>query len=202
MYLKTQDWEAFEQRYRAAFINSISGHKPVFLVGTQDLEDQTNLAVFSSVFHLGSNPALFGMISRPHSVERHTLQNILDLKFYTLNGVKADFFEKAHQTSARYPKETSEFSAVGLTPIYDNNFKAPGVQESPVRMGLELVRTIDLEENQTVLVIGKLQYCFFEEDTQREDGMMDFSSFNLVGVQGLDTYFSSQLVGCLPYAKP
>ncbi len=70
------DIQAMAQRYRAAFINSLGGFKSLVMVGTADTEGVTNLSVFSSLFHIGANPPLCGLIFRPDSVERHTLTNI------------------------------------------------------------------------------------------------------------------------------
>ena len=47
---------------RLKIINSITGIKPANLVGTIDDEGKTNLAIFSSVVHLGSNHQLLGFI--------------------------------------------------------------------------------------------------------------------------------------------
>ena len=106
-FFSKNDIESFEQRYRANFINSLSGYKSAYLVGTQG-KDNSNLAIFNSVFHIGANPALIGMISRPNSVPRHTLENIRLNKFYTLNHVETSFLKQAHQTSARYESYQSE----------------------------------------------------------------------------------------------
>ena len=103
-----------EQRFRATFINSLGGFKSVLLVGTRSGNGQENLAIFSSFFHLGANPPLFGLVVRPDVSPRHTLENILETKQFTLNQITEDFFEKAHHTAARYPKEISEFQAAGL----------------------------------------------------------------------------------------
>ena len=73
-----------EQRQRAVFINSLGGFKSVCLVGTKNNQNQTNLSIISSLVHIGSSPALFGMIIRPGVVERHTLENILETKYYTV----------------------------------------------------------------------------------------------------------------------
>jgi flavin reductase (DIM6/NTAB) family NADH-FMN oxidoreductase RutF len=70
------DLESMEQRFRTNFINSISGFKSVALIGTTDSKSQTNLAIFSSIIHIGANPPLLGFVVRPDSVERHTLENI------------------------------------------------------------------------------------------------------------------------------
>ena len=47
-----QELEALPTRYRGNLINGIAGFKPVLLVGTADEQGQTNLALFSSVFHI------------------------------------------------------------------------------------------------------------------------------------------------------
>ena len=63
---------------RLKIINSATGIKPGNLIGTIGENGATNLAVFSSIIHLGSNPSLLGFISRPKTEEvGHTLRNIL-----------------------------------------------------------------------------------------------------------------------------
>ena len=114
MHFTKQAISDLENRYRAHLINSLSGFKSANLVGTQDCNGQTNLAIVSSVFHLGAHPPLVGMIIRPHSVPRHTLENLLATKHYTINHVNKDIYDKAHQTSARYDKDESEFDATAL----------------------------------------------------------------------------------------
>ena len=81
------DLADLEQRYRGTFINSIGGFKSVCLVGTKNPSNQTNLAIFSSLVHIGANPPLVGLVFRPDSVERHTLENILETGFYTINNI-------------------------------------------------------------------------------------------------------------------
>ncbi|MFT6737257.1 MAG: flavin reductase (DIM6/NTAB) family NADH-FMN oxidoreductase RutF, partial [Kangiellaceae bacterium] len=61
------------QRTRANFINSLSGFKSANLIGTQSIEGVNNLSMVSSVFHVGANPPLIGMLIRPHTVKRDTL---------------------------------------------------------------------------------------------------------------------------------
>ena len=124
-YLSFVDLMSLEQRYRACFVNSLTGFKSLALVGTTDGNRQTNLAVFNSLIHIGANPPYIGFISRPNSVDRHTLSNIMETGFYTINHVNEDMYKKAHQTSARYPKDVSEFIATDLTEEYKGNFLSP-----------------------------------------------------------------------------
>ena len=121
-----------EKRYRVNFINSLPGFKSLNLIGTINAKGESNLSIVSTVTHFGSNPPLLGYVSRPQSVDRHTLTNIHELGSYSINQVGADFYQKAHQTSARYLAEISEFDAVGLTEEYRDSHRAPFVGESSI----------------------------------------------------------------------
>lgn len=192
----------FEQRYRATFINSLSGFKSVNLIGTKDRDNNENLAIFSSVVHIGANPPLIGFIVRPDSVDRHTLTNILTTQSYTLNHINDNIFNKAHQTSARYPKEESEFEAVGLTPEYKNECFAPFVKESNVQIEMEFKEKVDLKINGTSLIIGQIKSIHLPLKAIQEDGFIDLEQLNTITCSGLDSYHKTQQLNRLSYAKP
>ena len=137
MKLKQNDIAVLEDHERVFFINSLSGFKSANLVGTADKSQLSNLAMVSSVVHLGANPPLLGMVMRPNSPVRGTLKNILDTGVYTLNHVNLDIHEQAHQASARYDEDVSEFDEVGLTEQWQDGFHAPFVQESHIKMGMK-----------------------------------------------------------------
>ncbi|MEQ8517172.1 MAG: flavin reductase, partial [Chromatocurvus sp.] len=152
MRLNADSIAGLDKRYRAALINAVTGFKPANLVGTADAGGHGNLAIMSSVVHLGSRPPLLGLVIRPDPVDRHTLDNILETGCYTINHVGSNFIEAAHQTAARYPREVSEFEATGLTPHWRDGFAAPFVGEAAVRMGLRLREHQLLQINGTHLV--------------------------------------------------
>ena len=62
----------------------------------------------------------------------HTLENILQNGSFTLNHVTENFYKETHQCSARW--EQSEFEATGLEEEYLNDFKAPFVKISPLKI--------------------------------------------------------------------
>ncbi len=202
MEFSTIDIQNMEQRYRARFINSLSGFKSVGLVGTVDSKGLDNLAIFSSAFHLGADPALLGLIVRPDSVPRHTLSNILDVGEYSFNHIHKSFIKKAHQCSARYDKLESEFDMVGLNREYKNGMKAPFVKESQLKLYLKYREHHELKINGTILIIGEVLYVKFSEDYLREDGSIDIEKAQSVTTSGLDTYHSTSQVMRLSYAKP
>lgn len=191
-----------EQRYRAAFINSLGGFKSVVLVGTSDEQGLTNLAIFNSLFHIGANPPLCGLIFRPDSVERHTLTNIENTGFYTINHLSEDIYTKAHQTSARYPKDQSEFEATGLSPEFMEGFQAPFVAESKVRFALELREKIPLVLNGTILIIGQITHVWLPDGVLQPDGFVDLELAGTLTCSGLDSYHRTQRIARLSYAKP
>lgn len=191
-----------EKLARVQFVNSFPGPKPISLVGTIDEQGNTNLAPFSSVTHLGSDPAIIGLVSRPDLVDRHTLSNILATRSYTINHVHSGILEQAHQCSARYSRDVSEFSATGLTPHFEKNIKAPFVAEARFRYALELAEIIPIPTNNTVLIVGKVTLVQFEEKHLSSDGSLDLVGLDSLSSTALDTYFQPSNAVRLSYAKP
>lgn len=191
-----------EQRFRAQLINSLPGVKALALVGTRSKAGQENLAVFNSVFHVGANPAMLGLVFRPDSVERHTLNHIRETGIYTINQVSAGMVEAAHQTSARYPAAVSEFEATGLQPFYYPGFDAPAVLESRVRLGLERAEEIPVQSNGTILVIGRVSWLELPDSALGTDGFVNPIETGSVSVCGLDAYYTLEPLARYAYAKP
>ena len=191
-----------EPKTRARFINSLSGFKSANLIGTCDLDGNENLAIISSAFHLGATPPLMGMVIRPSSVERHTLENIFATKCYTINSVTHEFLASAHQTSARYGKLESEFEKANLTPYYISEFNAPFVMESPLKLAMNLVEHQTLAINGTELLIGEIQHVLISDTAVMPDGYVDIEALDILTISGLDSYHITQRVGRLSYAKP
>lgn len=194
------DIDNFAQRYRANMINSLSGFKPAVLLGTTDGTTH-NLAVISSVVHIGANPPLLGMIMRPHTVQRDSLGNIKKQGFYTLNHVNTDWVDKAHQTSARYEIDESEFDAVGLTAQFSEHFPAPYVLESQIKMGLKVAQHFTLI-NDTEMVIGEIQELHLPNNVVADDGYIDIEAAGSACISGLDSYHSTSRLAQYAYAKP
>ncbi|MCU0340083.1 MAG: flavin reductase [Spirosomaceae bacterium] len=201
MILHHEDIVQLETRYRANFINSLGGFKSLVLVGTRSPEGNDNLTAFSSLFHLGANPALCGVVVRPNEPKQNTLGNILNTQSYTLNHVLPSFYEQAHQTSAKYEEGLSEFGEVGLTPEFHAGIYAPFVQESAVKFACEFVQKIDIELNGTFLVIGKIVKIIVPDNCLYADGFVDLEKAQTVTCSGLDSYHSTQRLSRLSYAK-
>lgn len=190
------------EREHVRLVNCLSGFRNLFLVGTANTAGKSNLAPFSSVFHVGANPPLLGMLSRPPSVPRHTLENIRATGCWTLNAITRDMIEAAHKASARFDRDQSEFEATGLRSAYRAGFPAPFVAGSPLSIGLRLREDRQLEANDTVLVVGEIVTLDLDRSAIHEDGWLDLEALGLVAVSGLDSYHETRRIGRLHHAKP
>jgi flavin reductase (DIM6/NTAB) family NADH-FMN oxidoreductase RutF len=143
-----------------------------------------------------------GLIHRPVSVEKHTYENIKSTGCFTINHVPKKLYKNAHQTSARYDRETSEFEACGFTPEVKGNLIAPYVAESYVQIGLTLEEEIKITSNDTLLLVGSIKEIYLAPGIIDEEGYIELAKANTILVQGLETYYSANYVERLPYAKP
>lgn len=201
-YIDKKQIEQLEKQKRVHLINSLGGFKSVALVGTSDAKGNKNLAIFSSFFHIGANPPLIGMIFRPSPPERDTMRNILDTGFFTINHINESIYKQAHQTSARYGKEVSEFDVTGLHPEYENDFFAPFVAESNIKLGIDFKEKVDIKINNTTMIIGEITQIYIPENCVREDGFIDLEEANTITCSGLDSYHKTVQLDRLSYAKP
>jgi flavin reductase (DIM6/NTAB) family NADH-FMN oxidoreductase RutF len=195
------DIDKMDKAFRRNLINCLSGFKSANLLGTRSLTGKSNLAIFSQVFHVGANPPLMGVLFRPNVVPRHSLENIRNTGHFTLNQIHKGIYDEAHQTSARYERDESEFEAVGLTPEDYHGFPAPFVEEAKLKIGLVVKEMHTIQANQTVLIVGEIVSLRVPEQAVSEDGFIDLESLNTVTISGLDSYHSTSLIKRLPYAK-
>lgn len=194
--------DALATRYKNNLINSISGYKSANLIATISKAGNTNLAVFNSVVHLGSNPALLGFILRPTTVPRHSYQNMKETGVFTINHISKDQIEDAHHTSAKYAEDISEFDQTKLEAEYKADYLAPFVKGAPVQIACRYVNDYLIKENDTLLVVGAIEHLFVQDEMLLEDGWVQLDKGNIVTINGLDGYALPQLLERFPYARP
>lgn len=201
MKITNENILAFEKLFRTNFVNSLSGFKNANLIGTISKEGKTNLAIFSSVIHVGANPPLMGFLMRPVSVERHTYDNIKETGHFTINHINKEIFKQAHQTSASYEKEISEFDPCDMTPEYTETIKAPYVKESKIKIGLKFLEEQEIKSNETIFIIGEIQEIILPDEVVLEDGFIDIKKAGTIAISGLDSYHETKRIARLSYAK-
>ena len=174
---------------RVNLISSVTGIKAAMLIGTISKQNISNVAIFSSIIHLGSNPALIGLLIRPQTKRvSDTYQNIKSNKSFTINHVNKNIISKAHYTSAKTSSNTSEFDDVGLTEEYIGNLQSPFVKEADVGLGLIYCDEISLS-NKCILVIGEIDNIKLKNDLPDVNGLINLSDYNSIGVDGIGHYY-------------
>jgi flavin reductase (DIM6/NTAB) family NADH-FMN oxidoreductase RutF len=196
------DIKSWERFYRANFINCLTGFKSVSLIATINKELQPNLAVFSSIVHLGSDPALVGYINRPKAAAPHTLSNIESTGIYSINHIKASFIDLAHSSSAKYEAAINEFDVTGLTPLFRPPIPVPFVRESNIQYAMKLVEIVPITHNNTLLVVGAVTDIFIEPAVLKPDGFLAIEEAGSVASLGADGYYTVERLARFAYAKP
>lgn len=183
-------------------INSCSGYKSANLIGSISKEGITNVAVFSSVTHLGSNPPTLGFILRPTTVPRDTYKNILESGVFTINHIFEDIIEDAHHTSAKYKEEISEFDITALEDEYHNNCIAPFVKGSPVQMEMKFIEEYHIKSNNVIHIIAEIKNLYVKDDILNQDGFLDLAKGKVAAINGLDAYAIANANTRFNYQKP
>ena len=188
--------------YRLNLINSCTGYKSANLIGSCSDDGILNLAIFSSITHLGSNPSLLSFIVRPTVVPRDTYRNIIDKKFFTVNHIHLEDIEDAHHTSARYPANISEFDVTKFESEFLNDFPAPFVKSSKIKLACEFLNKYEIKENDTLLMVAEIKDIYYEKELLSKDGWLQLDKAKSVAINGLDGYALPSLINRYQYAKP
>ena len=195
------DIEKMDRIQRLNLVNSCTGYKSANLIATISNEGKTNVAVFSSVTHLGSDPALISFTLRPTTVPRHTYKNIKEYGYFSVNHIIAEHIADAHHTSAAYPEEISEFDQTKLQAVYHNDCPVPFVKGSPVKLLCKYVNEYLIQENGCILVVASIEAIFYEEELLTPDKWLQLDKGKVVAINGLDGYALPELVERFPYAR-
>lgn len=200
-HISRDDISQMEKVERLNLINSCTGYKSANLLATKSLDGRSNVAIFSSVTHLGSNPAMIGFILRPTTVPRDTYKNIRETGYFTVNHITVDMIEDAHHTSANYNLGVSEFDKTNLEEEYKANIEIPFVKGSPVQLYCKYINEYYIKENDTIHVIASIENLFFKEELEHKDGWLQIDRGNVVAINGLDGYCLPKLVDRYQYAR-
>ena len=195
------DTNEMDKVFRLNLINSCTGYKSANLIGSISNEGINNLAVFSSITHLGSNPSLLGFILRPTVVPRDTYKNIKDRTEFSINHITISQIDEAHHTSYKYNSKISEFDKTKLIEEYKKNWNVPFVKDSPVQIGCKYLNEYFIKENDTLLIVGSIEEIFIKEKMLKKDGFIKLEDGDVTTINGLDSYANPKLIKRIPYSS-
>ncbi len=196
------DWDLLSKVHRLNLINSCTGYKSANLIGTKSENGIANVAIFSSVTHLGSSPALLGFILRPNVVPRNTYNNIKATGYFTVNHIAQNMIAQAHQTSASYDADISEFEMVNLEQEYLSDIDVPFVKNSPIKLLCRYLNEYEIVENNTIHIIAAIEEIHFRDELIHDDYWLQLDQADVVTVNGLDGYCLPKIVDRFDYARP
>lgn len=199
--LSKLDFSQMEKVERLNLINSCTGYKSANLIATKSIHGKSNIAIFSSVTHLGSDPALISFIIRPTTVPRDTYQNIKDTEYFTVNHITESMIADAHHTSANYENGISEFDKTNLEEEYKDLIEVPFAKGSPIQLYCKYLNEYYIKENDTIHIIASIENLFFEENLRHDDGWLQIDKGNVVAMNGLDGYCLPKLIDRFQYAR-
>ena len=187
---------------RLNLLNCITGYKSANLIATVSKEGISNVAIFSSVTHLGSEPPLIGFILRPTTVPRDTYKNIKETGYFTVNHITSAMIADAHHTSSSYEESISEFDKTNLEAEYIENNKFPFVKGSPVKLYCKYLNEYKIEENGCLHIIASVEELYVEDNLLHEDNWIQLDRGNVVAINGLDGYALPKIKDRFHYARP
>lgn len=187
---------------RLNLLNCITGYKSANLIATVSKEGISNVAIFSSVTHLGSEPPLIGFILRPTTVPRDTYKNIKETGYFTVNHITSAMIADAHHTSSSYEELISEFDKTNLEAEFIENNKFPFVKGSPVKLYCKYLNEYKIEENGCLHIIASVEELYVEDNLLHEDNWIQLDRGNVVAINGLDGYAVPKIKDRFQYARP
>ncbi len=203
IHYSEEDIEDLDKVFRINLINSCSGYKSANLIGTKSNEGTTNVAVFSSIVHLASNPPLLGFFLRPTEIfPRNTYSNIKENGLYTINSIYREIIDDSHHTSAKYDKSISEFSVTNLEEEYIDKIYPPFVKKSPIKIEMKFIEEIKIKANKCKLIIGKIVSLHIEKKMLEKDGFLSLNKGEIPTISGCDAYSIPEKYDRKKYQKP
>jgi flavin reductase (DIM6/NTAB) family NADH-FMN oxidoreductase RutF len=198
----SKDLDEMERIYRANLVNSVTGYKSASLLATRSNTGIDNVAIYSSVTHLGSNPAMFSFIQRPLSHDvGHTYENLKETGHITLNHINLELLDRAHQSSAKYAKSTSEFQELGIETLNREGIDAPFVKNAAIQVAARYEGEYYLKENKCTLVLCRITDIFLNDGILQEDGWLNLEKAGSLTINGLDGYATGTVQKRLSYAQ-
>ena len=200
MIINKKDINKLDKVYKINLINSIIGAKSANLVSTLSDEGVDNIAVFSSVIHLGSNPPLIGFIVRPQESRiTDTYRNIKYLNQYGICSISSKMIDKSHLTSKKTPSNESEYKLFDIEKDYIDNFPVPFAKESQIKIGLNFIEEKFIV-NKCRLIVGEVEIIKINSSITKS-GNLNFEELDGITITGISTYNKIKNPIEMPYVK-
>ncbi len=167
--------------------------RPIAFASTIDEDGNPNLAPYSFFNCFSSNPPIlvFSSNRKVHgNTTKDTLHNVMATGEVVINVVTYNIVRQAAVAGIEFPKEISEFTKTGLTPLPADLVKPFRVKESPVHMECKVKEILPLGDRGGAghLIICEVVRMHVDEAVLDENGRIDPHKIDLVGRMGRAYY--------------
>ena len=99
-------------------------------------------------------------------------------------------------------KKFQKFDRTDLEVERKETWEAPFVKGSPIQMGCRYQNEYHIKENDTLLIVGRIEHLYISDPLLLEDGWVQLDHGDIVSINGLDGYAKPQLLERFAYARP
>jgi flavin reductase (DIM6/NTAB) family NADH-FMN oxidoreductase RutF len=179
-----------QEKYR--LLNGGITPRPIAWISTRSGGHVDNLAPYSFFTVASCNPPvlLYTQVTQRSSIDKDTLQNLIETGECVVNIVSADLLEKMNLTSTGLSIAESEFDFADVDSCPSYKVMPRSVVDSPIRYECtlrEIIPISDLPTGGTVVLLD-VKFVYVRDDLY-ENGNIDQQLVDSVGKMGGD-YFS------------
>ena len=165
--------------------------RPIAWISTRSRANIDNLAPYSFFTVASCNPPvlLYTQVTSRSSIDKDTLQNLIETGECVVNLVNAALLEKMNLTSASLKIEESEFDFAGVDSCSSHKVTPRSVKGSPVRYECtlrEIISISDLPTGGTVVLLD-VKFVYVRNDLY-ENGIINQQLVDSVGKMGGDIF--------------
>ncbi|MBT5859376.1 MAG: flavin reductase family protein [Flavobacteriales bacterium] len=205
--IKTLDITKGETEGLYNFLSSAITPRPIALVSTIDKDGRINLSPFSffNVFSVNPPILVFSPVkSGRFGTNKHTLENILEVKECVIGLVTEDTAQQVSLASCSFEKGVNEFEKAGFTEVKSDLITPSRIKESSVNFECKVNDIVVLGEEGGAgnLVIAEILKMHIDENILDNEGNIDPFKLNIVSRYGANWYGKTTKDSLYEIAKP
>jgi flavin reductase (DIM6/NTAB) family NADH-FMN oxidoreductase RutF len=205
--IKTLDITKGETEGLYNFLSSSITPRPIALVSTIDKDGRINLSPFSffNVFSVNPPILVFSPVkSGRFGTNKHTLENILEVKECVIGLVTEDTAQQVSLASCSFEKGVNEFEKAGFTEVKSDLITPSRIKESSVNFECKVNDIVVLGEEGGAgnLVIAEILKMHIDENILDDEGNIDPFKLNIVSRYGANWYGKTTKDSLYEIAKP
>lgn len=148
---------------------------PLWCIGSYDKNNNPNIMTAAWAGICSSDPPAITVSIRK---SRHTYQNILDNKAFTVCIPSEKYTKEADYFGIVSGKNVNKFEVSGLTPIKGDKVNAPYVEEFPMVIECKLLKTVEIGVH--IQFIGEILDVKVDEQSLDENGSPDIKKLETI----------------------